>query len=184
MGAIKHISKGEKYGKGRINKMVNLALTGIYIVFLGLGLYGCSHQTPVASTPEPSKPTLYERVGGANNIAMLIDDVIERSYVDEVLNANPYIRESHKRFPKAIYKFNATALACQGMGGPQKYTGRTLKDSHKHLYITEKEWNALIAIFRDSMNSFKVPEDLQSEVIELIESTKSEIISLPLSNDG
>jgi hypothetical protein len=52
MGAIKHISKGEKYGKGRINKMVNLALTGIYIVFLGLGLYGCSHQTPVASTPE------------------------------------------------------------------------------------------------------------------------------------
>lgn len=163
--------------KQRMGKIVNLVLTGVVISFLGLGLYGCSHQTPVTSTPEPSKPTLYERVGGVNNIAMLIDDVIERSYVDEVLSANPYIHEAHKRFPKAVYKFNATALACQGMGGPQIYTGRTLKEAHQHLHITEKEWNALKTIFRDSMNSFKVPRDLQSEVIELIESTKGEVIS-------
>jgi hypothetical protein len=34
------------------------------------------------------------------------------------------------------------------------------------------------------MNSFKVPQDLQSKVIELTESIKNENISLPLSNDG
>ncbi|MGD9365308.1 MAG: group 1 truncated hemoglobin [Desulfobacteraceae bacterium] len=163
--------------KENMDKIVNLALTGVFIILLSFGLSGCSHQKPAAAPPVQSTPTLYERVGGIDNIAVLLDDVIERSYVDPVFSANPYIHDAHKRFPKAVYKFNATALACQAMGGPQKYTGRTLKEAHQHLHITEKEWDALIAIFRDSMNSFKVPQREQDEVIELLESTKGEVIS-------
>ncbi len=49
--------------------------------------------------PATTGPSLYERVGGVNNIAVLVDDIIERSYVDPVLHANPKIAEAHKRFP-------------------------------------------------------------------------------------
>ena len=127
---------------------------------------------------KPAKgPSLYERLGGLNNIAVLIDDVIERSYVDEVFRANPKIEEAHKKYPKAAYKFNATALACMVMGGPQKYTGRSMKDAHQHLLVTEKEWNELKAIFQDSMNSFKVPLKEQEEIIGIIESTKGDILA-------
>ncbi len=157
--------------------MIKLVLPGVFLIFLALGASGCSHQAPAAAKPLSSTPTLYERVGGINNIAVLVDDVIERSYADPVFGANPYIHEAHKRFPKAVYKFNATALACQVMGGPQRYTGRTLKEAHQHLHITEKEWNALIAIFRDSMNSFKVPTQEQNEIIAILESTKGDVIS-------
>jgi hemoglobin len=163
--------------KERICRFVNFALTAVFVVFLGLGLYGCSHQKSTAATPEPSEPTLYERVGGVNNIAVLVDDVIECSYKDPVLAANPHIHEAHERFPKEVYKFNATALACQVFGGPQKYTGRTLKEAHQHLHITEKEWEALIRIFRDSMDSFEVPLKEQGEVIAILESTKGQVIS-------
>ena len=124
----------------------------------------------------PPGPSLYERLGGINNVAVLIDDVIERSYVNEVLKANPRIEEAHKRFPKPVYKFNATALAGMVMGGPQKYTGRSLKEAHQHLMATEREWQALLAIFRDSMNSFKVPPKEQDEVLAIIESTKGDIV--------
>lgn len=129
-----------------------------------------------SETPATTSPSLYDRVGGVNAIAVLVDDVIERCYVDQVLHANPKIAEAHKRFPKPVYKFNATALACQVMGGPQKYTGRTIKEAHQHLNVTEKEWNALIKIFRDSMNSFKVPQKEQDEVIGIIESTKGDVV--------
>lgn len=159
------------------DKLVHFVLAGVFIIFLSFGLFGCSHQKPAAAPPVQSKPTLYERVGGVNNIALVVDDVIERSYADPVFSANPYIHEAHKRFPKAVYKFNATALACQAMGGPQKYTGRTLKEAHQHLHITEKEWNALIAIFQDSMNSFKVPQSEQSEIIAILESSKGQVMS-------
>lgn len=160
--------------KHGICKLVYLALTAICCVPF-LTALGCSHQQPPAP-PATSPPSLYERVGGINNIAPLIDDVIERSYVNEVFHANPRIAAAHKRFPKAVYKYNATALACQVMGGPQKYTGRSLKEAHQHLLINEKEWQQLIQIFRDSMNSFKVPMQEQNEIIAIIESTKGDIV--------
>jgi hemoglobin len=163
--------------KERIYRLVDFASTTVFIMCLGFVLSGCSSQKPAAAPPVQSTPTLYERVGGVNNIAVLVDDVIERSYVDPVFSANPHIHEAHLRFPKEVYKFNATALACQVMGGPQKYTGRTLKEAHQHLHITEKEWNALIAIFRDSMNSYKVPQSEQGEIIAILESTKGQVVS-------
>ncbi len=134
-------------------------------------LVGCAHQAP-----EAGSPSLYQRLGGIDNIAVVIDDVIERSYVDPVFAANPRIHKAHKRFPKAVYKFNATALACQVMGGPQAYTGRSLKAAHQHLQVNETEWQALIRIFRDSMNSFKVPAKEQNEILAIIESTKGDIV--------
>jgi hemoglobin len=129
-----------------------------------------------AKKPAPATPSLYERLGGINNIAPLVDDVIERSYASEVFKANPRIEEAHKRFPKAVYKYNATSLACMVMGGPQKYTGRSLKEAHQHLQVTEKEWQELISIFRESMNGFKVPPKEQAEVIAIIESTKGDVV--------
>lgn len=148
-----------------------LVLAAVFLISLWAAAAGCSHQKPVVTAP-----SLYDRLGGIYNIAPLIDDVIERSYVDPILSANPKIHEAHKHFPKTVYKFNATALACMVTGGPQKYTGRTMKEAHQHLEISDKEWNALIAIFRDSMDSFKVPAKEQNEIIAIIESTKGDIV--------
>lgn len=165
--------KGEKTMKvERKYGTMYVVMAGILLACLWTATSECADQKATATAP-----SLYDRVGGINNIAVLIDDVIERSYVDPVLHANPKIAEAHKRFPKAVYKFNATALACQVMGGPQKYTGRTLKEAHQHLKINEKEWDALKAIFRESMNSYKVPEKEQAEIIGIIESTKGDVVA-------
>jgi hemoglobin len=138
----------------------------------------CAWSTSAGAADEkPAKgPSLYERLGGINNIAVLIDDVIERSYVNQVFSANPLIEEAHKRFPKAVYKYNATSLACMVMGGPQKYSGRSMKEAHQHLKVSEREWQELMAIFHDSMNSFRVPEKEQKEIMGIIESTKGDIV--------
>ena len=157
--------------KERLFKRFVLVLAVVFAAALWSLSAGAAEEKPVKG------PSLYERVGGINNIAVLIDDVIERSYVDEVFKANPLIEEAHKRYPKAAYKYNATSLACMVMGGPQKYTGRSLKDAHQHLLVTEKEWNELKTIFRDSMNSFKVPQKEQDEILGIIESTKGDVLA-------
>lgn len=131
-------------------------------------------------SPAATTPSLYERVGGINNIAVLIDDVIERSYASEVFRANPRIEEAHKRFPKAVYKYNATSLACMVMGGPQKYTGRSVKEAHKDLQVTDEEWQELIKIFRESMSSFKVPPKEQGEIIAILEGVKGDVVVAPV----
>ena len=66
---------------------------------------------------------------------LLRDEFLEVLYVDDVLNANPRIKEARDRVPKAYLKYRVTSLVCQSAGGPEKYTGRTMKESHAHLIV-------------------------------------------------
>jgi hemoglobin len=67
-------------------------------------------------------------------------------------------------------------MVCQASGGPEKYTGRGMKESHQHLNITEKEWQAMLADFKKVLDKFKVPEQEQNELITIVESTKKDIV--------
>jgi hemoglobin len=89
-------------------------------------------------------PSLYERLGGVYSIATVIDDFIDRIMIDPRLNANPRVDEAHHRVPPAGFKYLVTEMVCWATGGPQKYTGRSMKDSHQHLMITAAEWEAFL----------------------------------------
>ncbi|MBI4481343.1 MAG: group 1 truncated hemoglobin [Acidobacteria bacterium] len=125
---------------------------------------------------EKPKQSLYERLGGVYSIATVVDDFIERLLVNDVLNANPKIKEARDRVPKAGLKFQVTALVCEVTGGPQKYTGRSMKMAHQHLNISEAEWQAMVADFRKTLDKFGVPGGEQGELIAIVESTKPDIV--------
>lgn len=127
-------------------------------------------------TAQNKEKSLYERLGGVYAIATVVDDFIERLLVNDVLNSNPKIREARDRVPKAGLKFQVTALVCQATGGPQVYTGRSMKESHQHLRITEREWRALGDEFKKSLDKFKVPPQEQKELFVIVESTKKDIV--------
>jgi hemoglobin len=125
---------------------------------------------------QAAQPSLYERLGGVYAIATVADDFIERLLVNATLNANPAISEARKRVPKAGLKFHVTTLVCQVSGGPCKYTGRAMKDSHQHLNIRQAEWDAMVADFKTSLDTFKVPQREQQELIAIVGSTRNDIV--------
>ena len=84
----------------------------------------------------PQPPTLYDRLGGVYPIATVVDDFIDRIMVDARLNANPRVDEAHHRVPPPGFKYLVTEMVCWATGGPQKYTGRSMYDSHKDMKIT------------------------------------------------
>jgi len=120
--------------------------------------------------------SLYERLGGVYAIAAVVDDFIDRVVANDILNANPAIKEARDRVPKAGLKYRVTEQVCMVTGGPCKYTGRSMKESHKHLNITEKEWDALVVDFKASLAKFNVPEKQQSELLAIVGSTKKDIV--------
>ncbi len=120
--------------------------------------------------------SLYERLGGVYAIAVVVDDFIERLSVNDVLNANPAIDEARARVPAAGLKYRVTELVCQATGGPCEYSGRTMKASHAHLSITEREWQAMVADFRRTLDKFQVPAREQEELLAIVESTKGDIV--------
>jgi hemoglobin len=129
-----------------------------------------------ATAARTQEKSLYDRLGGAYSIAAVVDDFIERLLVNDVLNANPAIKEARDRVPKAGLKFRVTALVSQVTGGPEKYAGRSMKESHAHLHITEAEWQAMLVDFKKSLARFEVPEPEQKELIAIVESTKKDIV--------
>lgn len=129
-----------------------------------------------AEPPATPTPTLYQRLGGVYSIAAVVDDLIERLLVNDVLNANPAIAEARQRVPKAGLKYHLTSMVCWATGGPEAYTGRSMKDSHAHLNITENEWQAFLADFKACLDKFKVPEPEQKELFAIVESTKADIV--------
>jgi len=125
-------------------------------------------------------PSLYDRLGGLYNIAVVVDDFIDRVMGDPRLNANPRVDEAHHRVSPQGFKYYVTEMLCWAAGGPQTYSGRTMGDSHRHLMITDEEWVAFMDDLQQSLDRFEVPQPEQEEVISIVESTKEAIVIEPL----
>ncbi len=123
-----------------------------------------------------SEPSLYDRLGGVYAIAVVVDDFIDRIMVDPRLNANPLVDEAHHKVPPPGFKYLVTELVCQVTGGPQKYTGRSMADSHQHLKITAGEWEAFLDDFRETLDKFNVPAKEQAELFAIVDTTRTDIV--------
>jgi hemoglobin len=136
-------------------------------------------QLPAAPQQKPAAKSLYDRLGGLYPIAALVDDFIDRVFVNATLNANPNIYKARKEERKPGLKTQVSTLVCSVTGGPCKYIGLDMKAAHKDMHITEKEWQALMVDFRASLAKFKVPGAEQKELIDIVESTKADIVTTP-----
>ena len=121
--------------------------------------------------------SLYDRLGGLMAITVVVDDFIDEMVPDPFLNQNPAIDEARKRVPSPYLKYQVTSFVCQATGGPCQYTGRSMKESHDHLNITEEEWDRMVVIFKDVMDEHLVPGPEQKDLLELIGTTKTDIIT-------
>jgi hemoglobin len=133
----------------------------------------------VGSVPAAARQTqksLYERLGGIYSIATVVDAFVERLLVNDTLNANAAISEARTRVPKAGLKFHVTALVCEVTGGPCKYAGRSMKEAHAKLNITEGQWQAMVGDFRQTLDAFNVPHKEQEELVAIVGSTKADIV--------
>ncbi len=125
---------------------------------------------------QANQPSLYERLGGIYSIATVVDDLIDRVMTDPRLNANPLVNEAHHKVSPAGFKYLVTEMVGWASGGPQKYTGRPMRESHDHLNITPKEWEAFMDDLQQALDKFSVPPTEQAELKAIVNSTYGDIV--------
>jgi hemoglobin len=137
---------------------------------------------PTASLPaladDAPKP-LYEQLGGLKGITVVVDDFIDHLVVNKTLNENPAIEAGRNRSPAPYLKFQVSQLVCEATGGPCKYTGKGMKESHVPLNISEKEWGIMAGEFKKSLDKFEVPAAEQKELFDIVGKTKANIVTRP-----
>ena len=88
-----------------------------------------------------TEQSLYERLGGVNAIAMVVDRFSDEIVKNPKLNVNPALKEWNETGELPGLKFMRTLWICQAAGGPFQYTGKELGEAHKDLHITSEEFD-------------------------------------------
>jgi hemoglobin len=126
-----------------------------------------------------AEQNLYERIGGVNAIAMVVDRFSDEIVKNPKLNVNPVLKEWNKTGKLPGLKFMRTLWICAVAGGPFQYTGKDLREAHEDLYITSEEFDEVGAEIGRALDHFKVPERERREVLAAIASKKAEVVSPP-----
>lgn len=139
--------------------------------------YAQPQTVPVVETPK--EKSLYERLGGEAAVKAVIDDFVARTA------ANPKVNFTRKGTPMeweatpgniARLKGHLVDLVGMVTGGPQKYTGRSMKASHKGMGITDAEFDAIAGDLKATLDKFNVPAKEQDELLKIVGSTRADIV--------
>ena len=126
-----------------------------------------------ATAPSASAAgSLFLRLGGMNAITAVIDDFVANVAADTRIN---------KRFAKTNIPHLKQMLVeqvCQATGGPCTYTGKSMRDAHKGMKITEAEFNALVEDLTKSLDKFSVKEQEKTELLNALGGMKGDIVGV------
>jgi len=136
----------------------------------GLLLAGMLSAPVYAQSMEKS---LYERLGGYDAIAAVVNELAVRLVTDRQLGV--YFKGLSNDSKKKLIA-HLTDFVCSATGGPCIYTGRDMKTSHEGLGITEREWERFVRITKEVLDKFKVPAREQQELLQAVAPLKSVIV--------
>ena len=131
---------------------------------------------PLTSFSQPQEESLYKRLGGVYNIAAVVDDFVDRLLADPIITTNKNVVSAMGKITKPGLKYQLTELFCQAAGGSQKYNGRSMKESHQGLSITETEWQAMMKDFLATIAKFNIKGLEQNELLVIVGATKGDIV--------
>ena len=117
--------------------------------------------------------SLYDRLGGYNAVAAVVDDFVGRLITDKQFER---FFAGHSTDSKKRIRQHIVDQLCAAAGGPCVYTGRTMKDSHAGLGITEAEWDAAAKHLVASLDKFKVGEQEKKDLLAFVTSIKGDIV--------
>ncbi len=117
--------------------------------------------------------SLYERLGGYNAIAAVVDDFAGRMIADKQLGRYliGHCTDSKKKFRQLIVD-----MLCEATGGPCIYTGRDMKTVHTGLGITESDWQVNVKLLTATLDKFKVPQKEREDVFAAVSGLKPDIV--------
>jgi len=124
----------------------------------------------------PAKKSLYDRIGGEPAIVKVVDDFVAKAAADPKVNFTRSGMWNATDAAVATLKTHLVTFLGSAFGGPQKYTGRSMKDAHKGMGIAQAEFDALAADLRAVLESNKVPKAEIDEIMAIAASTAKDIV--------
>jgi hemoglobin len=148
--------------------MKRTAVGGLLMAMVVVGLAACA-----TTSDAPATPSLYQRLGGREGIAGVVDAFVVNALAD------PRIGPAFKSLPAdkvAPLKTNIADFICENTGGPCSYGGRTMKDSHRGLGLEKADFDACNAALAKALDSKNVAAADKEQLMKLVASLMNDIV--------
>lgn len=137
------------------------------VVMLVAMLVGCQ------TAPPAPAPSVYKQLGGREGIAQIVDDFVANVVADNRINDR-----FKKLQPAQVFKLKSylSDQICDATGGPCSYVGRTMKETHAGMKITEAEWNATVEALVKALDKNNVPVGAKTALLGALGPMKPDIV--------
>jgi hemoglobin len=117
-----------------------------------------------------ARAPLYERLGAADGVAAIANSLIDR------VAADPRLGRSFKDTNLQHIKTLLAEQICDLSGGPCRYSGDTMKESHAGQHISEAEFYGMVADLRDILHERHVSQGATNELLRLLAPMKRDVV--------
>jgi hemoglobin len=123
-----------------------------------------------AATAAQAEPTLYEQMGGEPKMRAIAEEFTRVLLADDRTNFT-FAETDTEKFTQLFYE-----QLSEVTGGPVKYTGRSMRESHEKLNITNGMFNALVEDLYIAFERNDVPYRLQNKVMAVFAPMQRDIV--------
>jgi len=127
----------------------------------------------VESPSGKTTASLYDRLGQKPAITAVVDEFVGNVANDNRINS----RFSTTDIPRL--KGHLVDQVCMATGGPCTYTGRDMVTTHRGMRISHADFTAMVEDLVAALDTFKVPQAEQKELLGLLGSMKPDIVEIP-----
>lgn len=137
-------------------------------------------EKPATEKPATEKPaaekTLWARLGGEKAVTKVVDEFVDAAKDNPMINFDRGGKVEVNDEKLAALKKSLVTFVSQATGGPIKYAGKSMKDAHKGMGITNEEFDAAGALLRKILEDNKVDDEVIDAFIKVVDSTRKDIV--------
>ncbi len=115
--------------------------------------------------------SLFDKLGGAAAVDAAVDIFYRKVLSDDRISHFFDTVDMESQHTKQ------KAFLTMAFGGPNSYTGKDMREAHKHMKLTEEHFNAVAENLVGTLKELDVPEESINEVVTIALSVKDDVLN-------
>lgn len=116
--------------------------------------------------------SVYEKIGGADAVNAAVDIFYRKVLSDDLISHFFDSVDMDRQIAKQ------KAFLTMAFGGPHHYSGKDMREAHKHMNLKEEHFNAVAGHLQATLEELNVEKELIDEVMAIAASTHDDVLNL------
>lgn len=135
-------------------------------------MFGLFKKKEKPAPVEEPKMSVYEKIGGSAAVDAAVDIFYRKVLSDD------RISEFFDTVDMEAQHAKQKAFLTMAFGGPNSYTGKDMREAHKHMNLTEEHFGAVAEALVGTLTELEVPQEYIDEIVGIAVSVKDDVLNV------